>query len=270
VIRSLRILLAGAVVVHGTHALAALTEWRTEVQVTNGSGNSTQFAFDGGLNVPSSYQSLTTGSVSAFAEASSSLSATGFVPTLRARAVSSPTRAQAVAWGVQGYTNGLATPLSTTLLLNLTANVTGANDLEARIYLFEDENFEFSRDPGTILSESNSQLWPGFEDFANNAGPTGFDVLFGNISGPVNETRSFDFTVDPGDSFYVWGRLVATADNPGEVDAFSTLTASFTNTEGLQPAAVVPVPATMWLLVSGLLTLLAYRSVTRKTARHTG
>jgi hypothetical protein len=132
---------------------------------------------------------------------------------------------------------------------------TGGNDIEARMYLFQDENFQYRSDPGTILFESSSQLFPGFESFANNAGPTGFDVLLGNVTGPVDETRQFDFTVDPGDSFYVWARLLATADNPGEVDAFSTLTASFTNTQGLQPAAVVPEPATAWLSVGGMLGL---------------
>jgi hypothetical protein len=145
--------------------------------------------------------------------------------------------------------------LSTSLLLNLTADVTGSNDIEARMYMFQDENFEYSPSPGTILFESSSQLFPGFEPFANNAGPTGFDVLLGNVNGPVNETRQFDFTIQPGDSFYVWARLVATADNPGEVDAFSTLSASFTNTQGLQPAAVVPEPATMCLLLAGWLSL---------------
>jgi hypothetical protein len=156
---------------------------------------------------------------------------------LRARAVANPTRAQAVAWAVQGYTNTSAAPLTTTLLLSLTADVTGGNDLEARMYLFQDEGFEYAFDPGTILFETSSQLWPGFEPLANNAGPDGFDVLFGNISGAVDESRSFEFTVDAGDSFYIWARLVATADNPGEVDASGTLTASFTNTAGLQPAA---------------------------------
>lgn len=263
---SIRVFLASILIGICTQAPAALTEWRTQVQVTNGSGNNTQFAFDGGLNVSSSFQSLMPPSETALAQATSTLSTSGFIPTLRAKAVANSTRAQAVAWGVQGYTNTAGTPLSTSLLLNLTADVTGSNDLEARVYLFQDEDFEFSTDPGTMLFESSSQLWPGFEPFANNAGPTGFDVLFGNVNGPVIETRSFDFTVDPGDSFYVWARLVGTAGNPGEVDAFSTLTASFTNTEGLQPTAVaaVPVPATIWLLGSGLLTLIGCRKLRSK------
>lgn len=240
-------------------AFGAPTEWRTQVQVSVGSGNNTQFAFDGGLNDPSSSQTLSLGANSALAEASSDLSVSGFVPTLRARATASPSRAQAVAWGVQGYTNVSAAPVSTTLFLNLSADITGANDLEARMYLFEEANFDFSTDPGTILFESSSQLWPGFDAFANNPGPTGFDVLISNHTGPVNEQRSFDFTVQPGDTFYVWSRLVATADNPGVSDAFSTMTASFSNTAGLAPAAVVPEPTSLSLLAPGVLALLRRR-----------
>lgn len=246
-----------------TVASAALNDWRTQVQVTNGSGNDTVFDFDGGLNVPSSYQLMTTPPDSALAEAASTLSAGGYVPKLQTRAVANPTRAQAVAWGVQGYTNTSASPLATSLVLNLTADVTGTNDLDARVYLFEDENFEFAFDNGTILFESSSQLWPGFEDYANNLGPDGFDIDLHNFTGAVDEARQFDFTVDPGDSFYVWARLVATADTPGEVDAFSTLTASLTNTEGLQPASV-PEPSTLALMC---IALALPASLRRRVAR---
>ena len=239
-------------------AHAQLNAWRTQVQVSNGSGNSTQIQSEGGLNDPYSFLELARGS-SALSRAESSLSPSGFTPTLRTRAVASPTRAQAVAWGVQGYTNTSGQPLSTALQMNLDAQVTGSNDLDARMYLFQDGNFTFSTDPGTILFETSSQLWPGFEAFANNPGPTGFDVLFGNHTGPINETRQFDFTVDPGDSFYVWSMLLATADNPGTVDAFGTLTASFTNTDGLTPAAVVPDPSTLPLAAPLLLAALGRR-----------
>ena len=235
----------------GAPSAHALTEWRTQVQVSVGSGTGTQFAFDGGLNEASAFQTLSTPSGSGMSQASASLNQNGYVPTLRVLAVDDGTRAQAVAWGVQGYTNVSGAPLSTTLVLHLTADIAGSNDLEARVYLFQEEDFEFAFDPGTIRFETTSQLWPGFDAYANNAGPTGFDVLFGNSPGHKDETRTFDFTVDPGDSFYVWARLVGTADQLGEVDAYSTLTASLTNIVGLAPASV-PEPGAAGLLVSGL------------------
>lgn len=233
-------------------AQAALTEYRTEVQVSvGGNGLPLEFAFDGGLNETSAATTLVRSG--AAPQASSSLDAGGFIPTLRIKADASPTRSQAVAWGVQGYTNTSASPLDTSLVLNLTANITGSNDLRASVYLFEDEKFQYSKDPGTILFESSSQLWPGFETFANNGGPTGFDVFASNHNGPVDETRQFDFTVPAGDSFYVWAQLVGTADTPGVVDALSTLTASLINTTGLVPAAAaIPEPSTMLLFATAL------------------
>lgn len=260
---ALLLLTLGAVPAH------ALTEWRTQVQVSVGSGTSTQFAFDGGLNQASSFQTLSAPSGGGMSQAASSLNAGGYVPTLRVLAMDDGTRAQAVAWGVQGYTNASGAPLSTSLVLDLSADVTGINDLEARVYLFQDENFEFALDPGTILFESTSQLWPGFESFANNPGPGGFDILLNNAPGPVSETRTFDFVVDPGDSFYVWARLVGTADQLGDVDAYNTLTASLTNIEGLVPASV-PEPGTAALLAAGLLALgLPGRSRRRRRRRAT-
>lgn len=163
----------------------AQTEWRTQVQVSTGSGpgGNLEFAFDGGLNEPSSTTSLSN-PLGAFGEASSALNASGFIPTLRARAVSGSDRAQAVAWGVQLYTNTTGSPIDTALVLQLEGDIVGSNDLEARIYLFQDENFSFSTNPGTMLFESSSQLWPGFEPFANNLGPTGFDIDINNTPAP--------------------------------------------------------------------------------------
>ena len=147
-----------------SRTFAQLNEWRTEVQVSVGQGTGLQFEFDGGLNEPSSFVTLVTSGASP--QASSSLDADGYIPTLRVKADASPTRSQAVAWGVQGYTNASGGPLDTGLVLNLSANISGSNNLSARVYLFEDDNFQYSFDSGTILFESTSQLWPGFESFA--------------------------------------------------------------------------------------------------------
>ncbi len=240
---------------------AALTAWRTEVQASAGSGVGTQFAFGGGLNEPSS--SVLLNYLSAESQSASALADRGFLPTLQARATNEGTRAQAVAWAVQGFTHTGTVPLDTSLVLNLTADVTGANDLNANLYLFQEEGFQFYQDPGTMLFESSSQLWPGFEPFTNNLGPEGFDISVRDFTGAVSEVRSFDFTVQPGESFYVWARLVATADNLGEADAYSTLTASFTNTDGLSPAAIPEPGAPVLLLLAAGGTLFLRRRARR-------
>jgi hypothetical protein len=226
-----------------TPALAQ-SEWRSQVQVsTGGNGGATlQFAFDGGLNIPSASTTLSN-LLGAVGEATSALNASGFIPTLGVHAISGSDRAQAVAWGVQQYTNASGSPIDTALVLQLDGNIVGNNDLEARVYLFQEQGFEFFQDPGTMLFESSAVLWPGFEPFANNLGPTGFDIDINNTAGPVNETRQFNFTVPTGASFYVWAYMVATADNAGEVDASNTLTASLTNTTGLSVASTPVVPS---------------------------
>ncbi len=270
-LRLLSVVFLGAV---ATSASAGLMQYRTQVQASYGSGTSTRIEAAGGLLETSSSISLVSPFGNASSEASSSLSGNGYIPTLRATAVAGSTRAQAVAWGVQGFSNMSSESLSTTLLMNLTAEVTGGNDVSASVYLFQDENFEFYTDRGTMLFESTSMLWPGFKEFTNNLGPTGFDVQKRDITGSVNESRSFDFTVDPGDSFYIWAQLVATADQTGEVNAFNTLTASLTNIEGLQPAAsdsnsVVPEPAGLtyfFVAAIGLLAGCARRSKKLKRA----
>lgn len=240
-------------------APAAVTEWRTEVQVSNGGdGFPLNFAFDGGLNDPSSSVSLAGGGASG--QASAALNENGYVPTLRTIAGNDGRRAQAVAWGVQGFTNTSGTILNTTLNLNLTGSVTGGNDLRASVYLFQTANFEYYQDRGTILFESSSQLWPGFESLANNLGPEGFDVSYFNHTGDVAAQRSFDFSVPPGEDFYVWVNLVSTAKNIGVSDASSTLTASLSNTNGLVPAAAVPEPGALTLfLAAGALSFLRRR-----------
>lgn len=220
-----------------------------EVQVSTGTSGSLQFAFDGGLNEDSAQQTLDRNG-SALSEASSMLDANGYVPTLRTRATASPTRAQAVAWGVQGYRNDTGGTIDTTLSLDLSANVSGSNDIDARVYLFKSAGFEFYKDSGTMLFESSSQLWDGFEPFANNLGPDGFDIDINDFTGSIDEQRTFDFSIDPGESFYVWARLLSTANNPGVVDAYSTLTASLSNTQGLTPA-LVPEPSTFLLILVG-------------------
>jgi hypothetical protein len=81
----------------------------------------------------------------------------------------------------------------------------------------------------------------------------------------VQVTRQFDFTVPAGDSFYVWAVLIATADTQGEVDAFSTLTASLTNTAGLETGGAAPpaeVPALGRAGIFGLISLLTMLGAT--------
>jgi hypothetical protein len=230
----------------------------TEAYLSTGTGLGTDFASAGGAGETSTTLTLPRGD-SALAEASSSLNSNGYIPTLRTRATASPTRANAVAVGVQGYRNNSGAIINTTLSLDLSATITGGNDIGASVYLFKTAGFEYYADSGTILFESSSELWDGVEPFANNLGPEGFDIDIKNFSGTVDEQRTFDFSIAPGESFYVWARLETEADNPGVADAYSTLTATLSNTEGLAPALVPEPDVALLFLIGGGMAFFARR-----------
>lgn len=234
---------------------AAVDMYRTEVQVSAGSFPNLQFAFDGDLNATSASQSLAISG--ALSEASSELNAAGYVPTLRTRATNSGAHSQAVAWGVQGFTNTTGSALTTSLFMDFSATVTGDNDVRAQILLFQDDNFEYYQDPGTILFESSSVLWDGFDEIRDT-----FSISSLGQPADVDEHRSFELTVAPGDSFYVWARLLSNADDTGVADAYSTLTASLSAPTGFTPAAV-PEPGMVNLLAVGAVALFLRRRTRR-------
>ena len=70
---------------------------------------------------------------------------------------------------------------------------------------------------------------------------------------------SFTFTLDPGESVYVWAYMRAEAErDESYADAFGTLTFDFADETGLAAASTVPSPGTAALL-AGPLALLAMR-----------
>ncbi len=70
---------------------------------------------------------------------------------------------------------------------------------------------------------------------------------------------SFTFTLDPGESVYVWAYMRAEAERDASyADAFGTLTFDFADDTGLAAASTVPSPGTAALL-AGPLALLAMR-----------
>jgi hypothetical protein len=83
---------------------------------------------------------------------------------------------------------------------------------------------------------------------------------------PFSLAGSVSFDVNPGDNFYVWANLLASADSSheimGYVDAMNTLSMQFTSGDTSlltartpAPATVVPEPGTWLLTLSGLALL---------------
>jgi len=80
-------------------------------------------------------------------------------------------------------------------------------------------------------------------------------------AGPVDTSGNISLTVSPGQAFYLVMGLMAGAGGQGAVaESLSTLAAEFVGSPALTPAFTpVPLPATLWLLVGALGTLVAAR-----------
>jgi len=140
-------------------------------------------------------------------------------------------------------------------------------------------------DPGRFISTATAEAVQGYEyvgsapgEFTLEVLPSGTVTGFGSISGFVGvfDADTFDrlgefhgtslaattflielartidaeplvFTLDPGDEFYIWAVLFATADSrdgtPSEADAFHSLNMEFHDASGLIAATAVPEPA---------------------------
>jgi hypothetical protein len=85
------------------------------------------------------------------------------------------------------------------------------------------------------------------------------------------EAEPLVFPVDPGDEFYVWAALFATADSreatPSSADAFHTLTMEFDDPSGLVAATAVPEAGGGAVVAWGLVVLRAFARRARSERR---
>jgi hypothetical protein len=216
------------------------------------SGGSNERDSDGGEFATSATAQVDNTTASGFA--SGSFGGSAFTPVLRASAdspLSPATRGQGGATAIQGYTftGGESTDFSLFVELDGTTTEPTASS-EARIsaalavYILEDA--PFVTDYGTLVFE----IVPGEggDVLAN-------DQLFLNPGlGTTFASTTLDFTLNPGDEIYVFAQLGASAERGGSADATNTLTLTFDDASQLQ-AAVVPVPAAIWLFGSCLALL---------------
>lgn len=72
-------------------------------------------------------------------------------------------------------------------------------------------------------------------------------------AGPQTKADSIDFTLNPGDEFFVWAGLEAGGMHNGFGDVSNTLSMSFSDDTGIYAA---PVPAAVYLFGSGLLSII--------------
>jgi hypothetical protein len=182
------------------------------------------------------------------------------IPILKAKAASVDANGwvSALALGIQGYQFTGTDNTTINLDAALTGSVTNTSGsdvtgLSVGVWLLKD-NPAFAFPAATTLSDLFSQLlfMPVVDSFSWE------DLNTGVVNRSTTTTdldSRLEITLNNGDEFYLLAALTAGADGTGAVaDAFSTFEMGFSTTD-LVPAAVVPVPAAVWLFGSGLLGL---------------
>lgn len=240
------------------------TEWGVSASTSTANCPSfcTSFAFggfDGGLNETSATSSIAnlqgTGEARATLDASSGIS----MPALRAAASSLSSSLGSGfgdAFAVEGYSYVGEGPTIFTIDVSLTGTVVDATpvdldtSIDARVVVFQENPFFFSSDYGSLVFE---------------LGAVPIDETQLSLTGSATSVASsLTFTVNPGESFYVWATLGADAERDlSSADALNTLTMAFQDSTGLT-AASVPEPGASAMLGAGVLLLAARRGRVRR------
>ena len=263
-----KIMMAGAAVLltlsSASHA-ATITNYGV---IAEGGLGSTDLQ-DGGLG--KDYASISAISSGYSYQAEAIYTGTAFTPLLRAQASyylnESPDHNYGGdAYGLQTYTYTGTSAQTYTINISLhgvaTGNAHAFGDVDI---IFGNEIKPYpSTDPNPYCSTSTYIFSQGFDSFL-----CGSSVLNSHLwatGGDTTMTDSLTFTVNPGDSFMVHAELTTTAFD-GSVNAMNTFSMDFTDDTGLQAASIapVPVPAAVWLFVSGVLGLLSISRRNRNT-----
>lgn len=243
-------------------AMVVATNWGAETSASTFFAPSYYTDFDGnydggmGSVMASSTFSDHRGNAAAYA-------ALGLAPQLKARAehIAGTNGAWGQALAIEEFTYSGSSAATLQLDVSLTGSVLdpySSNDVwvRAQVYAFKAENFYYSWDPGTLFYEMGATLMEG-EPGAAGASELYLEFEGNTIDGSLTDSIVFD--VDPGETFFVWARLLTSAVwNGTEADAYNTLDLSFTDTDNLT-AGSVPVPGTFLLLFSGLVGLASIR-----------
>ena len=244
---------------------AALVNWgaRAITSVADCPSFCTDFNFGptlGGENVADSGIS----SVSEFrgdARASASLTGGLSTPVLKAESTANPNTngAFATAFGVQGYTyNGAGETLTLDIFLDGLVSDPEMDPLDTRVTLevvfYAPDPFAFISDRGTLDFEVGAT--PLSQPDSSEASV----FLQLDHTNPTNDSGQISIDVATGDEFYIWALLRAESQSglaATSADAFDTGTMSFVGNPDLTAAsaAVIPLPAAIWLFGSGLLGL---------------
>lgn len=256
--------------------------------------NSSEFSHYNGTTVHTPTQATSIASdARGTARASGEISASTFLPRLRAFASSSPaatgspgtpyggsSRADANVWGVQGYTYTGSTPFVLTLTATLDS-VFSRPDVDRQsnhsgvwFSLFDTAGYAFAYsllDPATTSSELCPVIgWsPDFLGLQCGGTPAVYATGSAMLSDTGTVSATLAYMLSPGQSFFVGAFLDASACCGVTVDSSHTLEMRFNDASQLSsfavPGARVPEPGTLLGVLLGLALLLACRR-TRQSA----
>ncbi|MBK7951098.1 MAG: PEP-CTERM sorting domain-containing protein [Deltaproteobacteria bacterium] len=202
----------------------------------------------------------------ALAEASATING-GAVPapaTLRARAIltgnvsdqagvtDATAFSTAFASDLFQYTGSVPTNLSITFrmtgsLANNPGDPSGQTLLAAAVAVFADTNYRFETSLDTLRFEGSPL------PITKAVDQTTLLRTLHTSGNTITLQRTLTFAVVPGEQFYVWQRLSAwAAGDARAADAYSTLTATFSQPDLVQNLAVIPEPSTALMLGLGL------------------
>ena len=168
--------------------------------------------------------------------------------------------ASGTVWAIEQYTYTGTAPTDLTLNVHISGSlfvnpaeystsygtVTSGTRIEADVYIFNQNNFGYYHDIGTLIGEAG----------ATSKGSVSF---WYDEDGDYDDNGQIVFSVNPGETFYLWSMLETPAQWVGSfADAGSTMTMSFVDGSNLQ-TGTVPIPGSLFLFVPGLVCLMAFR-----------
>jgi len=239
---------------------AQAATWGVEVGVATASpcpsfcggfGGVFDSSFDGGAFSGTAYTSLN--NAWGDGQASANLSGPTLLPVLGAEGFSGPNSlAGSSAVGMRGYTYSGATATTISLDIALDGERGGtvfSNDawVESNVAVILGDVNAFVTDYPTFIFEV-VPLTPGLSELGTS------NLSLDLNAGPQTKADSINFTLNPGDEFFVWAGIEAGGVRDGFGDAFNTLSMSYSDDTGIT-ASAVPIPAAVWLFSSGMLGL---------------
>lgn len=206
---------------------------------------------DGGQDSINSYSSVSDNRGNAQADAS-----IGLELQLKAEAyhTSGMTGASGQARVIQEYTYSGEATTDLRLAIELSGGVYNSGNSDAFIqigvYAFKEEPFDYYPYIGTLYYEIGAQLMQGSDLYEEGA--SAFEQTYYEGE-DILDINGFDFTVEPGETFYIMATLEATAVyNQSWADSFSTLDVYFYDDSNLSVGSEVPLPGALCLFLSGL------------------